>query len=215
MITGPVRNLYELPQPPSGTGSARLEPAIPSSGTGPRAPADEALMASFCSGTDASFALLFDRYGAPIHRLMLRLTHDHAIATDLTQSTFLSVVKGRDRFVPGSRFRVWLYVIAMNAWRDYRRRGSRELLSVDGALPEGSYLPTMRDPGLEREVRAALGRLPDEQREVIVLHQLEEFSFKEIAELIQITESAAKVRAHRGYERLRALLGDMWREHHE
>lgn len=83
MITGPVRNLYELPQPPSATDSARLQPAIPSSGTGPRAPADEALMASFCSGADASSTLLFDRYGAPIHRLMVRLTHDHAIATDL------------------------------------------------------------------------------------------------------------------------------------
>lgn len=171
-------------------------------------------MASFCAGADASFALLFDRYAAPIHRLMLRLTHEHAMATDLTQSTFLSVVKGRSRFVPGSRFRVWLYVIAMNAWRDHRRRGTRERLSADGLLPEGSYVPVMRDPGLEREVRAALARLPDEQREVIVLHQLEGFSFKEIAELLQLTESAAKVRAHRGYERLRALLGDTWREHH-
>ncbi len=212
MIVGPVRPCFDLSETPPD------EVAVPPRATAPpaaREAVDEVLMASFCTGVDASFAILFDRYGAPIHRLMLRLTHDPAIASDLTQSTFLSVVKGRERFVPGSRFRVWLYVIAMNAWRDHRRRATRERLSPDGLVPEGSYLPTMRDPGLEREVHAALARLPVEQREVIVLHQLEEFSFKEIAELLHVTESAAKVRAHRGYERLRALLGNTWRDHHE
>ncbi len=52
----------------------------------------------------------------------------------------------------------------------------------------------------------ALAKLPDSQREAIVLHRFEGFSFKEIAELLGVTETAVKVRAHRGYERLRVLL---------
>ena len=167
-------------------------------------------MASFCAGADAAFEVLFDRYADAIHRHLYRLTHDRTSATDLTQVTFLSVVKSRDRFVPGSRFRVWLYVIAMNAWRDHRRRTRRELLSADGTLPDEGYEPSMRDAGLEREVRAALAQLPEIQREAVTLHHLEDFSFKEIADMLGLSESAAKVRAHRGYERLRSLLGETW-----
>jgi len=55
-------------------------------------------------------------------------------------------------------------------------------------------------------VEAALAQLPENQREAIVLHRFEGFSFKEIAELLGVTETAVKVRAHRGYERLRKLL---------
>ena len=62
------------------------------------------------------------------------------------------------------------------------------------------------DPGLTRTVEAALAQLPENQREAIVLHRFEGFSFREIAELLGVTETAVKVRAHRGYERLRVLL---------
>ena len=65
--------------------------------------------------------------------------------------------------------------------------------------------PTV-DPGLTREVERALAQLPQNQREAIVLHRFEGFSFREIGELLGVSETAVKVRAHRGYERLRLLL---------
>lgn len=167
---------------------------------------DEALMVAFCLGDDAAFNVLFDRYGAAIYRALLRLTCDRNSATDLTQATFLSVVRARDRFVRGSSFRAWLYAIAMNAWRDDRRRAKREVLTGDGTLPDRGYEPALRDPWLEEKLHSALALVPDIQRQVVVLHQLEGFSFKEIGHMLFITEAAAKVRAHRGYERLRALL---------
>ena len=68
----------------------------------------------------------------------------------------------------------------------------------------------LRDPGLEKAVRAALAQLPDAQREAILLHRFEGLSFAEIAEHVGLTESAVKVRAHRGYERLRELLKGVW-----
>jgi len=169
---------------------------------------DEVLMDRFKDGEDAAFDVLFGRHLGPIRGMLLRLTRDPATANDLTQATFLSVVHARDRFVSGSRFRMWLYVIAMNAWRDHHRRSKREHLSRDGELPEIGYEPVPRDTGLERAVHEALAKLPHEQREAVVLHHFEEFSFKEIAEMLGISESAAKVRAHRGVGRLRTLLGE-------
>jgi RNA polymerase sigma factor (sigma-70 family) len=174
---------------------------------------DEALMAAFCAGHEGAFETLFGRHAEPIRRLALRLTGDRALAIDLTQTTFLSVVRGRGRFRPGSLFKPWLYAIAMNALRDHRRRARREVLDKAGVLPEGSYEASWRDHGLEREVHGALARLPPEQREAVVLHQFEGFSFHEIAQMLEVTETAVKVRAHRGYERLRALLKDTWVGH--
>ncbi len=171
---------------------------------------DEALMEAFCAGHEGAFEALFERHAEPIRRLALRLTGNPVLATDLTQATFLSVVRGRERFRRGSLFKPWLYAIAMNALRDHRRRARREALSAGGVLPEGSYEASWRDHGLEREVHGALAQLPPEQREAVVLHQLEGFSFKEIAQMLEVTETAVKVRAHRGYERLRALLKDAW-----
>jgi RNA polymerase sigma-70 factor (ECF subfamily) len=65
------------------------------------------------------------------------------------------------------------------------------------------------DPALEKAVRVALAQLPVQQREAIILHRFEGFSFSEIAETLGLTESAVKVRAHRGYVRLRRLLAHL------
>jgi RNA polymerase sigma factor (sigma-70 family) len=169
---------------------------------------DEVLMEAFCAGSEAAFEVLFARYAAPIRALVLRLTGDRPLATDLTQTTFLSVVRGRGRFIRGYRVKPWIYTIAMNALRDHKRRAKREVLTAEGAVPEVAYDPAPRDLGLERKVQAALAQLPSAQREAVVLHQLEGFSFTEIAAMVGITESGVKVRAHRGYERLRELLKD-------
>jgi RNA polymerase sigma-70 factor (ECF subfamily) len=170
-------------------------------------------MELFRLGDEAAFDTLFSRYAEALRSMLLRLTGDRMLAMDLTQATFLSVVRGRGRFIPGSSFKPWLYAIAMNALRDTQRRAGRELLTEHGAVPERPYDAAFRDLGLEREVHAALEQLPAIQREAVVLHRFEGFSFGEIAAMVGLTESAVKVRAHRGYERLRVLLKDTWGQH--
>jgi RNA polymerase sigma-70 factor (ECF subfamily) len=134
-----------------------------------------------------------------------------AIADDLTQTTFVSMVKGRGRFQKGAKVKPWLYAIATNAARDWRRRTKFEVVSADGSLPEVEADPDVQhDPGLEKAVKDALQRLPEAQREAIVLNRYEGMSFAEIAEIAGVTESAVKVRAFRGYERLRELLKGVW-----
>jgi RNA polymerase sigma factor (sigma-70 family) len=175
---------------------------------------DEVLMTRFCQGDARAFEALFQRYAAPMHGYLSRLTGSPAVAEDLAQQTFLSLVRARGRFQEGSRVKPWLYAIATNAARDWRRRRRPEELTEEGELPASvpADEPAPRDVGLERTVQRALAELPEGQRIPIVLHRFEGMSFAEIAESMGLTETAVKVRAHRGYARLRELLAALREE---
>lgn len=167
-------------------------------------------MEQFCRGDEKAFDGLFDRHAPAVRGYLVRLVGSSALADDLTQTTFLSLVRARGRFQKGARFKPWLYAIATNAARDAKRRKT-EQLSETGELPgdEGEEM-AVRDTGMERQVHAALKQLPDAQREAILQHRFHGLSFAEIAQAEGVSESAVKVRAHRGYERLRDLLKGLW-----
>jgi RNA polymerase sigma factor (sigma-70 family) len=176
-------------------------------------PTDEQLMMRFCEGEPQAFDVLFARHGPPVHRFLARASGNPEAADDLTQAAFLSLVKARERFRAGARFKPWLYAIALNAARDWRRR-HREVLTREGTLPTtlAAEPASQSDAGLEKAVRAALNELPANQREAILLHRYEGLSFAEVAEALGASETAVKVRAHRGYERLRVKLRGLWED---
>ncbi len=162
-------------------------------------------MERFVQGEEQAFSELFTRHAGRLQGALRRMVG--AAADDVLQTTFLSIVRARGRYERGAPFRPWLYTVAVNAARDHLRRHRREEPLPADELPETPADPApLPDPGLSRTVEKALAKLPDSQREAIVLHRFEGFSFKEIAELLGVTETAVKVRAHRGYERLRVLL---------
>ena len=171
-------------------------------------------MERFCGGVAQAFDALFERHARAVHAYLTRVTASRVVAEDLTQATFLSVVRSRGRFQRAVQFRPWLYAIATNAARDYFRRGRREQLTEKGEFPIDA--PAIDDPPsdtiLERAVRAALEQIPAQQREVIILNRFEGLSMAEVAVAVGASEAAVKVRAHRGYERLRQLLGEAWEE---
>ena len=168
-------------------------------------------MERFIEGDAAAFDALFSRHVSPLRGYLQRLSGSAAVADDLAQTTFVSMVRGRGRFQKGAKVKPWLYAIATNAARDWRRRTKFEAVSDDGKLPEEAAEPGIeRDPGLEKAVKQALAQLPEAQREAIVMNRYEGLSFAEIAVHAGVTESAVKVRAHRGYERLRELLKGVW-----
>ena len=186
-----------------------MKPGTPVRRTGTEAHApepDEMLMERFRGGDASAFDALFARHAVRVHAYLRRMVGT-TTAEDLTQTTFLSVVRSRDRFQRGARFRPWLYAIAGNAARDHVRRARFEQL--DGQTPEQSEEPLLPDPAMEKAVHVALVELPLQQREAILLHRFQGFSFGEIAETLGLTESAVKVRAHRGYVRLRMLLAHL------
>ncbi len=168
-------------------------------------------MEKFCTGDQQAFNVIFERHAGSVRGYLQRLTGSVSVAEDLTQVAFLSVVKARGRFLPGARLKPWLYAIATNAARDWQRRGKFEAVTADGSLPDTQAAEEeSSDQGLQRRVRSAIEALPAAQKEAVVLHRFEGFSFAEIADVAGISESAAKVRAHRGYERLRDLLKEVW-----
>jgi len=179
---------------------------------------DDALMARFCAGDDRAFEALHGKYAHQLHAFVRRMVGDRALADDLLQTTFLTVVRARGRYLRGTSVRAWMFAIAANAARDSLRRARVRRLQATQASQESSDRqacaepPVLPDPPAARAVEEALGALSPEQREAVLLHKVHGLSFSEIAETLGISVGAAKVRAHRGYEHLRvrlAPLGDL------
>lgn len=169
-------------------------------------PSDEALMTAYLGGDSSAFAALFRRYGPRLRRLLSRDLSRGQDVEDLVQQTFLQLHRARRDFRPGARVRPWLYTIALNLRRQHLRKASTrreqseaEVLVTDRRSdPEGAMS--------DAQVRAALAALAQDQRDVIVLHWFEGLSFAEVAEVVGASLSAVKVRAHRGYKKLRGVL---------
>ena len=168
---------------------------------------DEALMERFCEGDNAAFEALFARHSGRVQGFLGRMVRDGPLAEDLLQTTFLSVVRARGRFDTGTRFVPWLLTIAANAARDAlrRRQHAEGVARRDDASP-GSVPPSVGDPGMRRRMEDAFQQLPEDQREAVLLNKVEGWTFEEIASLRGISVGAARIRAHRGYEKLRKLL---------
>lgn len=166
---------------------------------------DEELARRWLADDTSAFDAIFRRYAPRLLGLFRRGGADEPVAQDLLQQTFLHVHRARRDFRRGVSLRPWLFAIACNVQREHWRRRSRR---PEAALDDATS-PSV-DPGAstprERLVRRALGQLPDAQREVIVLHWFEDLTFPEIAAVLGASVPAVKVRAHRGYEALRALL---------
>jgi RNA polymerase sigma-70 factor (ECF subfamily) len=131
-------------------------------------------MDQFLEGDARAFDALFSRHVAVLRSYLQRISGSASVADDLTQVTFVSVVRSRGRFQRGAKVKPWLYAIATNAARDWRRRSKFEAVSDEGVLPEvEAEAPPERDVGLEKRVKQALAQLPEGQREAIVMNRYE------------------------------------------
>jgi RNA polymerase sigma-70 factor (ECF subfamily) len=166
-------------------------------------------MAAHNAGDPEAFAQLYARYVQPLLRLMMRQQRCKDDAHDLVQHTFLQVHRARADYDPSRRFRPWLYAIALNLSREALRRRKRkptvwnEAPGVPEPISDG---PAPEQAQVARAVRGAIETLPPDQREIIELHWFDGLTFTEIAQCLGIPANTAKVRAHRGYQRLRARL---------
>lgn len=172
-------------------------------------PTDEALFAAYVAGDRQAFRQLFGRWSGPLTRLMRQQVWDAQDAGELVQQTFLQLHRARHDFKPGAQLRPWLYTIALNLRRGYfRTKGRRPETQLDLArhpVPTVDPVDVTRAEDARR-VRAALSGLSPTQREVIELHWFEELSFPEVAQVLGANVNTVKVRAHRGYKVLRAVL---------
>jgi RNA polymerase sigma-70 factor (ECF subfamily) len=146
----------------------------------------------------------------PLFATAMRLTRNRADAEDLVQDTFVKAFRHADQFKRGTNLRAWLYTILHNTWRNSRRDASREAVEVDSEQVElaaagpgaGEPVETperilMRST-LDADLQAALDELPDAFRQAVWLRDVEEFTYAEIAEMLNVPIGTVMSRISRG-----------------
>lgn len=181
---------------------------------------DRADMERLMAGHTAALNDLMERHATPVFHFLCRMVGNEDDASDLAQETFVRVFKSRDSFRANEKFSTWLYTIAANLARNYFRWRSRHpAISIEtetgdseqtlgGTLPADNPAPGEVALAGERAtaVRQAVGQLPEDMREAIVLCEWEEHSVAEAAAILETTPKAVESRLYRARGILREQL---------
>lgn len=165
----------------------------------------EALMAGYQNGDGAAAAALIERLSPPLHRFFLAQTVSSRDADDLLQETWLRLHQIRHTYRPGEPVLPWLYAIARHIRVDHFRRTVRQE-SREQQIEDLERAPAAPQTAGDPDVEAALHRLPESQREVIVMLKVSGMSLEEVARATSSSVGSVKQKAHRAYEKLRELL---------
>lgn len=176
-------------------------------------------------GDVRAFSVLVEKYQDRLFNSTLRLCGNYSDACELTQEAFLRALRGITGFRGEAKFYTWLFRIALNLIRSHQRRaGRKHFSSLDG--PNGKLEIASQAAGLlgrdcadpaqqaleaERnlKVAAALGRLAEQYRTVVVLRDVEGLDYQEIAQTLDVPVGTVKSRVHRGRLALRGYLADL------
>ena len=149
---------------------------------------------------------------ADVFRVANYLTRgDRETAEDLTQETFIQALKSFQRYTPGTNCRAWLVAILyhLNAKRRYKLGRLKLVEDVEEQIANTvAYVPPIAEELKDEEILRALERLPQAFRDVVVLTDVEEFSYKEVAALLVVPIGTVMSRLHRGRKLLRQQLTD-------
>ncbi len=183
-------------------------------------PEEDALVTALCQGADDAYEILLQRYQQPVYNLVYRLMNDPSDASDIVQEVFLKVFKNIGNFRGNSSLKTWIYRIAVNEAYNHRRWFSRHqrrevalgpeegLRSYADSLADTSRTPF--DQAADHEtfalVEAALDKLNPKFRAVVVLRDIEDLSYEEIATVLDVSIGTVKSRILRGREGLRKIL---------
>ena len=186
--------------------------------TDPGADATDAAMERYAHGDNAAFAEVYDALAPRLLGVLRKATRDGAAAEDLVQQTFLQIHRARGSFIPGAPVMPWAFAIAKRLMIDRGRRQRIELslfkhpaaddddfmLSAPSATPATDELLHARR--MARRIQQRLDTLPETQRTAYQLVKQEGVSLKRAAELLGTSVTAIKLRTHRAYQALRAVL---------
>jgi RNA polymerase sigma-70 factor (ECF subfamily) len=183
----------------------------------PDVDAADAAMERYSKGDEAAFAELYDAVAPHLLGFLRKATRDGGAAEDLMQETLLQMHRARGSFIPGAPVRPWAFAIARRLMIDSarRRRLERRLFSDAPADDWMTHEPTaamatadelLHARRLEWRVQQRLDALPEAQRTAYQLLQQEGLSLKGAAEVLGTSVSAVKLRVHRAYKALRAVV---------
>lgn len=171
---------------------------------------DPQLVAAARAGDLDGFAALVRRYQADVWRLGFHLVGDAALADDVAQDAFVRAFRFLPRYRGESRFSTWLFTITRNCALDELRRAGRQRRLHDDL--DALAAPSRSDHGVRLEVREALGELPRELREPVVLIDMFGVSYGEVAAMLEVPLGTIKSRVHRARALLSRALGGPSRE---
>jgi RNA polymerase sigma-70 factor (ECF subfamily) len=177
---------------------------------------DAELMARVREGDREAFADLVDRHKDAVVNYLTRLTGDRDRAEDLGQETFLRLFRSARDYAEQGYLRAYLYRIATNLVRSEGRREKRLRLLMPFLPRNGDHQPEAATPGLLRQelhgqVSKAVASLPLRYRVPLVLHEIEGWSYVDIAQELGCREGTVKSRIHRGRQHLKARLEPYWK----
>jgi RNA polymerase sigma factor (sigma-70 family) len=165
---------------------------------------DREVLERFRDGDESAVKAVYERFRGPVFAISLSILHDHGLAADSTQQTFIKAWQAAATYDADRDLGPWIYAIARRTAIDIYRKSSRSVVSDE---VDSTSMPTGMDTVWEVfEVRAALDRLPDEEREVMKLSHFDGLTHVEIAEHMDIPLGTVKSRSHRAHQRLIELL---------
>jgi RNA polymerase sigma-70 factor (ECF subfamily) len=182
---------------------------------------DAAIMLRVAEGDEAGFTYLAQKYHRPMIHFLFRMVNNQAIAEELAQEVFLRVYRARESYRAEARFTTWLYRIAtnlaVNYARDTKNERTAQTVYLDQPDPETGTSPDLADdePSAEerllRDERMAAIRLhvmalPERQRMAVLMHKYQGMDYRQIGEVLKLSESATKSLLFRAYQTLREKL---------
>lgn len=179
-----------------------------------KALSDEQLMMRIASGEIELLGEIYVRHDTLVKAALGRFAQDISFEEreDLAQEVFIAVNDSASRFPAGVEFRAWLYGVAVNKARSWRRNNwiRKKLLRTKRGTPVGMALGVDTSPARRSEMRQlilkSLSSLPDSEREVIILRAIEGFTGDEIALILGISHASVRVRLHRARARIEEQL---------
>jgi len=197
--------------------TGRLQPAL----GGTEGYTDAEVMLRVKTGDQPAFEYLVQKYRRPLVSFMYRMARNAAVAEDLAQEVFLRVYRSRESYEASAKFTTWLYRIAtnlaVNHARDTRQDRPEVTVSLDEPDEEtGSTLDvadgtmSAEEALVRRERLAAIRKkvegLPERQRLAVIMHKYQQMDYKQISDVLKLSESATKSLLFRAYETLREQL---------
>lgn len=185
---------------------------------------DEELILEFQqNNTVEAFEILVKRYKNPLTNFVFRFLGDTETSTDIVQETMIKVYRNKDSYKSIAKFSTWIYTIAGNlAKTELQRRKRRNIFSISSYgdeketfdIPDEQYRPDqITDSGIKDEIiQKALLKVSDAYREMVILRDIQELSYEEIAEITGITVGTVKSRINRGRAQLQKMLKDIYKE---
>src|SRR4030066_719836 len=186
---------------------------------------DEELILEFQkNNTEDAFNILVQRYKNPLTNFVFRFLGDYTSCADVVQETMIKVYRYKDAYNSVAKFSTWIYTIAGNLARtEYQRRKKRNFFSINSYgedknetydIPDERYRPDIiTDSGIkDKIIQDALLKISRAYREAVILRDIQELSYEEIAEIMRIEVGTVKSRINRGRAQLQKLLKDIYNE---